>query len=231
MASVQLYVDFAECVINEIISRRSDYQKIEYKRHFAALIIQKVFRGYLVRKTIKRWNQAATTIQRWFRGWQLRWHLPEILRQNLELLRWRYYDQCATKIQALWRGYWVRKKIDIKAMIAKRRELQAMNEQTMQTLQNAFRDLREQERMRDFIKKKMKTIRALQNMHHIIRTRDVEGVFSLHGTDKFSDIEKLIIFLSKQKISSVQTRNYSNDSKKECDDNSDSALKLVGLCK
>lgn len=77
----------------------------EKQIYFAAVRIQRSFRGYRVRKTIKQWNKAATMIQKHVRGWLVRWHLPELYAYLLDLKYQRYYNTMATKIQALWRGY------------------------------------------------------------------------------------------------------------------------------
>lgn len=76
--------------------------------YFAAVRIQRLFRGYRVRKTIKHWNGKATIIQKHVKGWLVRWHLPELYAELLDLKYQRYYNQMATKIQALWRGYSVK---------------------------------------------------------------------------------------------------------------------------
>lgn len=81
-----------------------EYQK---ETHFAALKIQRLWRGYTVRKTIEGWNIAATKIQKILRGWLLRLHLPEKYQECWEYRIKKFYDVKATKIQAWWRGYLV----------------------------------------------------------------------------------------------------------------------------
>lgn len=77
------------------------------KRQWAAVKIQKVWRGYRVRKWLEKLNKAATIIQKWVRGWLTRWHMPEIYQKFLDERARRYYNEMAAKIQAWWRGVFV----------------------------------------------------------------------------------------------------------------------------
>ncbi|KAL1773333.1 IQ motif, EF-hand binding site containing [Sigmodon hispidus] len=62
----------------------------------AVVTIQACTRGYLVRRTVKVWNQWATIIQSTWRGYRVRRNLARLLRAT-------------TIIQATWRGYCTRR--------------------------------------------------------------------------------------------------------------------------
>lgn len=62
----------------------------------------------MVRKKMELWKKAAMLIQRVVRGWLVRWHMPDYYRAYILRRQRKYYNEKATKIQSLWRGYWVR---------------------------------------------------------------------------------------------------------------------------
>lgn len=83
----------------------SDIEIDRTRINHAIILIQSAWRGYLVRKELKRLHAAATIIQKHVRGFLTRINLPKYLLQILEAKNKRFYDEMATKIQALWRGY------------------------------------------------------------------------------------------------------------------------------
>lgn len=90
-----------------IIFVSREFAASDKKLYFSAVAIQRLWRGYFVRQTIKDWNKKAITIQRFVRGWLARIHLPERLKDYFYYLSAFYYNQQATIIQAFWRGYCV----------------------------------------------------------------------------------------------------------------------------
>lgn len=81
MASVYYLFDDAKDIADYIIWSTEAKFELDKKRYFAALIIQRTFRGYAVRCQYKNMVQAAITIQKYARGYLLRMHLPDVAAQ------------------------------------------------------------------------------------------------------------------------------------------------------
>lgn len=156
--------------------------------HFAAVRIQTVFRGYVVRKTIKMWNQAATRIQKIFRGWRIRYRLPETFHEHFDRLCLQRYTDAAVKIQALWKGYKVRKyELCIEEIIRNKKESMEANERMRQMIADSRKLYNE-----SCLKECTEVLNILFDRHHLLRTYDKEGIFSAHNTTGLSAVEKLL---------------------------------------
>ncbi|XP_057305079.1 spermatogenesis-associated protein 17-like [Hydractinia symbiolongicarpus] len=105
--------------------------------------IQSWFRSIRVQKYIRYLHRCATIIQKTYRGYVGRSLYREIVQNKMNLMRKHYYDVMATKIQARWRGFYIRKyKFDfyarkryLNALVCKNeifrqqvKEIQKMNE-------------------------------------------------------------------------------------------------------
>lgn len=127
---------------------------LDYVQFLAARTIQCHWRSYLSRlRDIRRWK-AAITIQRWWRGFNTRRKFVYLLEDMLQERLLNMYNKSATKIQALWRGWWIRRTVhDVYAL---------------QNMQNcAAEDL-------------LQCIAF--KLHHLLRTFSIPGVYSLRNT-------------------------------------------------
>lgn len=77
------------------------------ENHYAATIIQRTYRGYLIRKSYKKHREAIIVFQKYTRGWLIRYHLPDRLHEFWDSMCLKAYNKAATKLQALWKGYQV----------------------------------------------------------------------------------------------------------------------------
>lgn len=80
------------------------------KKHFAALKIQTVYRGWIARKNIEKLHKAALIIQLNFKKYQARKFLFILIQDILQNQLLLMYDIHATVIQKAYRGYISRKK-------------------------------------------------------------------------------------------------------------------------
>lgn len=156
--------------------------------YFAAVRIQKVYRGYAVRKYLKLMHRAATIIQKTFRGWHVRYTLPDVLHEYFDKKCLNQYTEAATKIQALWRGYKVRAtEICIREILENKRQAFEANEKMR--LMIADRRKKDRESCDEECKE---VLEILFNRHHLLRTYQKEGLFSEHGRHEMSLIEMFL---------------------------------------
>lgn len=81
---------------------------LDYKHFKAARTIQRHVRGWLTRRHLRSEDLYATTIARWWRGfwWRSRYAMIQSMLQRRIM---KYYNDSATKIQSLFRGWQTRK--------------------------------------------------------------------------------------------------------------------------
>ncbi|XP_064553765.1 uncharacterized protein LOC135439069 [Drosophila montana] len=92
--------------------RSPQQQLLDYKQFKAARTIQRYYRGWRVRQSMKRMQHASTVMQRtWLRFIGKR-HLISIGEELVQESILKMLNKAAIKIQALFRGWWVRKHIN-----------------------------------------------------------------------------------------------------------------------
>lgn len=80
-------------------------------------------------------HESAVIIQRHWRGYCARIIFEKYLIQSVHQMWEEYYEKMATKIQAFWRGYWLRKTLlDIKKMHCWLNEVYEKNEETVKSM-------------------------------------------------------------------------------------------------
>ncbi|XP_037824871.1 protein OPAQUE1-like [Lucilia sericata] len=140
----------------------------DYLEFKAARCIQRYIRGWLYRRKYKRLCLAAIIIQReWRRFYCQRLYfrkVEETLQQRIE----QHYYRAAQKIQALWRGWWVRHYIHDHTRLMR---LQLM----------AGEDL---------------LYCVAFKLHHLLRTHQIPGVYSLRNSSALSKVEQLLASLT-----------------------------------
>ena len=94
---------------------RSDVQQPEFMNVVAAIVIQTFFRRHLAYKLTCERYIAVLKIQRFARAaLERKQNKSAVLQQSTH----EYYDIAATKIQAVWRGWWVRDCLNVEAYCA-----------------------------------------------------------------------------------------------------------------
>ncbi|GJQ77816.1 hypothetical protein Trydic_g16073 [Trypoxylus dichotomus] len=219
MASVYSLIGHANTLPNEIIKENACLELPIKRRYLAALTIQRCYRGFVVRQMIARWHKHAVTIQKVVRGWLVRWHRADYLREYLARIQKRDLDNCATKIQAYWKGYRVRKALNktIREMVERRQLIQERS----RTMKDSFRIIQETGGRKaglfqEVDKRKLEdecrrwVLFILFKTHHLTRTKCKEGIYSLHGTDELSPIEYWMKNLPLKKYMDDLRKMYNN---------------------
>ncbi|XP_022222338.2 uncharacterized protein LOC111074025 [Drosophila obscura] len=147
---------------------RTSMLLLDYIHFKSARTIQRHWRGCLCRETLKKRNKAATTIQRWWRGFSVRKNFFKTVEKMLQKRIEMRYNQAATKIQALFRGWWIRHTVhDMYSL----RQMQVCAAEDLLNCV-AFK------------------------LHHLLRTYSIPGVYSLKDTTCLSRVEKLLASLN-----------------------------------
>ncbi|XP_063920592.1 uncharacterized protein LOC135135463 isoform X2 [Zophobas morio] len=192
MASVfHLCCDAFE-IKRRVLETYSNFAAIDKKLYVSAVTIQKTWRGYIARQLIKDWHKKVTFVQKYVRGWLVRRHLPELLKEYYDALSIKYYHNCATKIQALWRGYRTRKTtLSLRALLHERSAIEAASSAMKEQMKKLFEKLRTGP-LSEKYQYLEQILKMLFDRHHLLRTTITEGIFSIHGSTELSCIEKIL---------------------------------------
>lgn len=99
------------------------------------------FRGIITRNYIRKLHENATVLQRYWRNYRVRIFVKQYLVVCVEQV-WKsyYYDTMATRIQAVWRGYWTRKtKINFVELRQWLKNIYTKNEETLRNMKKYVR--------------------------------------------------------------------------------------------
>ncbi|XP_026752802.1 uncharacterized protein LOC113513015 [Galleria mellonella] len=164
-----------------------------HKRFLAVLLLQRMARGYLIRKHIAWLSKNATIIQCAFRIYRARKIYRAALRRAVRNKHAKYYARAATIIQALYRGYYSRRtKFCYRSY---RRWLATVTERG---------ERRAAEAMEFGVRSRADDLRILEEearkwlafivfkLHHLLRTYVCAGVYSQSETTELSEFEKLL---------------------------------------
>ncbi|XP_046677174.1 spermatogenesis-associated protein 17-like [Homalodisca vitripennis] len=191
MACIEHYIKDAENIFNEIVLRHGNAQNNVYIEYLAARTIQRWFRGYVTRKHLAFLNSCATTIQKHWRGYVDRKYYNELLKDAVHKMFLEYYNQMATKIQKVWRGHHVR------THIFSYYKLKAYINEILNKNREFLEEAKDYEAHTKHLLQKMKQEECQEwlsylsfRVHHLIRTHQIEGVYSNHGTCEYSNLEQ-----------------------------------------
>ncbi|KAI8037438.1 uncharacterized protein LOC128255586 isoform X1 [Drosophila gunungcola] len=140
---------------------------LDYKQYKAARTIQQNWRKFYFRKNFQDKRKAAITIQRWWRGFSARNNYYGFVERMLQKRVVDHYNRSATKIQALFRGWWSRQTVHDHSKLLRLQVCAA--EDLLNCV--AFK------------------------LHHLLRTYAIPGVYSLKNSNCMSRIEKLLASL------------------------------------
>ncbi|XP_054002532.1 spermatogenesis-associated protein 17-like [Hylaeus anthracinus] len=193
MASMLIFeTDFVE--LQEEIKRRDDHAEFIRREHFiAAKKIQAWIRGILTRNHHRLLHGSAIVIQRHWRGYCVRIFADRYLVERVHKMWQDYYDRMATTIQAVWRGYWVRKTVlDIPKMRRWLETVYAKNDQTVEDMKK-FRCDEIEYAERAMERESMQwTLFILFKLHHLLRTKQQPGVLTRIDKTRFTFIEEML---------------------------------------
>jgi len=159
-------------------SVREEVSRFRDKEIAAAVTIQSWFRSWKTRRTINFLHCCAKTIQTEFRGYLTRQWYRNLIKNHINQILRQHYDEQATKIQAIWRGYANRKfKANYYSQKAFLEGLQIKNEQTIQNLKETEQNAKLEKERRQKEKEAMKDLFDLRKNHYLLSTQVREGIF------------------------------------------------------
>ncbi|XP_017855160.1 uncharacterized protein LOC108598761 isoform X2 [Drosophila busckii] len=85
---------------------------LDYKQFIAARNIQRTFRGWQARNLLQVMHKAAIVIQKWWRGFAMRRYTILMVQQRTQDNVLLLFYNSSMKIQALFRGWWSRKHVN-----------------------------------------------------------------------------------------------------------------------
>uniref|UniRef100_A0A1B6CWS1 Spermatogenesis-associated protein 17 n=1 Tax=Clastoptera arizonana TaxID=38151 RepID=A0A1B6CWS1_9HEMI len=164
-----------------------------YTEYVAAQTLQRYFRGYITRKHMKFLHKKATIIQSNWRGVLGRKQANRVIKNKLDAMYQKFYDKSAIMIQKAFRGFYVRKYVfSFYKMKEKLNNVCIRNEELLEILQQYKEtSLKEREQIENANCEKQVQL-ILFKLHHLIRTNQIEGIYSLKGTKEYSCIEKMM---------------------------------------
>ncbi|XP_071568692.1 spermatogenesis-associated protein 17 [Temnothorax nylanderi] len=162
--------------------------------HFiAARKIQAWFRGIITRNHLRKLHENATVLQRHWRGYHARMFINQYLAERVRQMWQHHYNNMATRIQAVWRGYWSRKtQINFLQLQQWLRNVYTKNNETLENMKK-FRQgelehaesVTEQEAM-------LWILFILFKLHHLLRTKCRPGVITRIDKTRFVYIEEML---------------------------------------
>ncbi|KAJ3142803.1 spermatogenesis-associated protein 17 [Geranomyces variabilis] len=176
-------------IVDQFFLMASDAELHRDAEYNAAIVIQKAWRGFVVRNRLENLNMAATAIQRYHRGYRGRQLLEELIIARNTARRMAYYFDMAVRIQRIWRGYWTRAHVfnyyERKAYIQAVKQKawpQPVYVPEMEELREHLADhlVHQEQEQRTYIASlaAQKADRLAGTRHHLLGTKDVPGIYS-----------------------------------------------------
>ncbi|KAJ0176077.1 hypothetical protein K1T71_008251 [Dendrolimus kikuchii] len=193
MATVYGYLLTHHAFYAELQERTDLAEAHRHKRFHAALLLQRMTRGYLIRKHVAWLSKNAIIIQCAFRVHRARKAYRNALRRAVRNKHAKHYARAARRIQALWRGHYSRRtKFCYRtyrrwlATIRERGERRAA-EAAEFGIRSRADDLRIlEEEARQWL------AFVVFKLHHLLRTHVCAGVYSEPATTELSEFENLL---------------------------------------
>jgi len=152
---------------------------VRKKELTSAIRIQSWFRSLKVQLHIKFLNSCAIVIQKTYRGYVTRKFYRQLVHDVMSTLMKIHYDEMATKIQARWRGYYVRKfKADYYCRKNYLEGLVKKNEQTLVYLHQVGETNKFKREMELHNKIAKEDIYNLRSTHYILSTKVCNGIYN-----------------------------------------------------
>lgn len=128
-------------LMQEFFEKTAAAEAVRQRECAAALTLQRITRGFLLRKRLRFLRAVAIVIQKRWRGYKGRARFKEALHEFDRRQRVAYFERAATMIQKMWRGYYGRTYVH--NFYARRiwlENIKIKNQQTRRELQVAFHE-------------------------------------------------------------------------------------------
>ncbi|XP_055000625.1 spermatogenesis-associated protein 17 isoform X1 [Sorex araneus] len=149
------------------------------KENDAAVTIQSWFKGCRVRAYIRYLHKMVTIIQKWWRGYLSRQAYQIKVKEACYTMKMNLYNAMAVKIQRQWRGYKIRKYcfnyFYLKEYL---RAVSETNEAIREALEE-FAEMKEREDKKARLEREEKRQAYLaRKMHYLLSTHQIPGVYN-----------------------------------------------------
>lgn len=194
-----------ECVLDEVVTFSQNAEKFRELEFNAALKIQSWYRGCRLRAYLRRLHACALIIQRNYRGFLGRKKYGRQLKEFLKERRQWHYDTMATKIQSLWRGYYVRQFVFDYYKYHQQMLQVVLNNETVRAETDSFWQKTEEARLsQDERTLEAQALGEARKLHFMLSTQSKNGVFRPFG--KPLPIELLMMSMQERKLSTGMTK-------------------------
>ncbi|CAF1234925.1 unnamed protein product [Didymodactylos carnosus] len=169
----------ADDILSQLEHLAKEAERAREDENKASLKIQSVWRGHRVRSYIRLLNRYATVIQAFWRVFKAKRIYRQKLKEHVIHTRLKYYDDNATKIQKVWRGYYVRKYI---SDYYSRKKYFNVLEQKNEQVRLELHEYREYLDQKGLELRRMKNIQKLEEeakrTHYLMSTKTCSGVYN-----------------------------------------------------
>ncbi|TPX65656.1 hypothetical protein SpCBS45565_g05042 [Spizellomyces sp. 'palustris'] len=166
-------------IVEDLFARSRDAELHRHEEYAAAVAIQKVWSGYVVRRRLQKLNKNATTIQRYWRGHLGRNFLERLIIERNRRKRMMHYYAMAVRIQKTWRGYHSRK---YKFHYYQRKAYIENVKEKINTIREQLAAHCIAQRQADWVHRQATAAALLDrlagNRHHLVGTQHVPGVYA-----------------------------------------------------
>lgn len=172
-------VSEANNIKNEYFERLKIAQENQEKEINGALLIESYFRMFVEKSHLNVLNRKAIIIQRLFRGYIGRKRFKYL--SNLREIEWQKqkYSRLAILIQKIFRGYHSRKYIlDFYARKAYIKQIETQSNILLNKLNSEYQIKRKQKEIENKQQSQEKFKQITQNLHHILSTKSCMGIFA-----------------------------------------------------
>ncbi|XP_028617236.1 spermatogenesis-associated protein 17 [Grammomys surdaster] len=145
----------------------------------AAVTIQSWFRGCQVRAYIRHLNRVVTIIQKWWRSYLGRKYYQLIVEAAYYTMKMNLYNEMAVRIQRRWRGFRIRKYcFNYYYLKEYLRAVSETNDAIREALEE-FAEMKEREERKALLEweEKQKDHQA-RKMHYLLSTKQISGIYN-----------------------------------------------------
>lgn len=179
MAELLSLINSIEEVIKELDVLLTESENNSPNENLSANKIQRLFRGWRTRVKIYHKNLAAGEIQRVFRGHSSRLICRRMTAEKQNSRKFAVFQYFALQLQKSFRGYYSRKyrqNHHLRKLYLK--NVKAAGERVRQSMEEYSQRLRREEEEKLSAEKQAKFKNLTENLHHLVSTRQVPGVFN-----------------------------------------------------
>eukprot|EP01029_Cantina_marsupialis_P013481 TRINITY_DN2982_c0_g1_i3.p2 TRINITY_DN2982_c0_g1~~TRINITY_DN2982_c0_g1_i3.p2 ORF type:complete len:214 (+),score=26.74 TRINITY_DN2982_c0_g1_i3:138-779(+) len=166
--------------LQEIERSEHHSQQAEPLWYKSATLIQRSYRGTLVRQDLGLKRKAATRIQKSFRGFFDKERVQSLLKKQREIELEAYYNYQAGKVQRLFRGYYSRRyRHDY---FARKTYISSIKKRSDGLRDELVKHLKQQQKQAEdnkLIKSNEEFNKLTESLHYMLSTSNNSGVFAL----------------------------------------------------